>query len=126
MPANTTKVSVTMGRDALRLAKTLAERTGLSFSSLVTAAVERGLPEVLEELDRLRAADEWIAELPPETKPSPEELREFVRLLDRARPPTPEEIEAAFPRAVEGRRRRNAGRRGKPRWPRGSRSTPAR
>jgi hypothetical protein len=43
-----------MGRDALHLAKTMAERMGLSSSFLVTAAVERGLPEVIHDLARLR------------------------------------------------------------------------
>lgn len=124
MAANTAKVSVTMGRDALHLAKTMAERTGLSFSSLVTAAVERGLPEVIEDLARLRAADQWIAEMPAATKPSHEEVRTLVALLDRGSPPTPEEIEAAFPRALD-RRANPSQKRRKATWRKGSRSTPA-
>jgi hypothetical protein len=126
MAANTAKVSVTMGRDALHLAKTMAERTGLSFSSLVTAAVERGLPEVIHDLARLRAADEWIAEMPAATQPSPAEVRTMAELLDRGSPPTPEEVEAAFPRAVETRANPAKKRRRKPTWRKGSRSTPAR
>ena len=125
MAANTGKVSITMGRDALHLAKTMAERTGLSFSSLVTAAVERGLPEVIHDLARLRAADEWIAQMPAATKPSPAEVRALAELLDRGSPPTPEEVEAAFPRAVEaGARPARKGRK-KAAWRKASRSTPA-
>jgi hypothetical protein len=124
MAANTAKVSVTMGRDALHLAKTMAERTGLSFSSLVTAAVERGLPEVIGDLARLRAADQWIAGMPAATKPSHEEVRTLVALLDRGSPPTPEEIEAAFPRALD-RRADPSQKRRKATWRKGSRSTPA-
>jgi len=124
MAANTAKVSVTMGRDALHLAKTMAERTGLSFSSLVTAAVERGLPEVIHDLARLRAADEWIAEMPAATKPSPAEVRAIVELLDRGSAPTPEEVETAFPRAVDPRANPQK-RRKKATWRKGSRSTPA-
>ena len=125
MAANTSKVSVTMGRDALHLAKTMAERTGLSFSSLVTAAVERGLPEVIEDLARLRAADQWIAEMPAATKPSQEEVQTLITLLDRVSPPTPEEIESAFPRAIDPRAKSSHKKR-KATWRKGSRSTPAR
>ncbi len=125
MAANTAKVSVTIGRDALHLAKTMAERTGLSFSSLVTAAVERGLPEVIHDLARLRAADEWIKEMPAATKPSPAEVTALVALLDRGSAPTPEEVEAAFPRAVDSRVAPNRKRRKKATWRKGSRSTPA-
>jgi hypothetical protein len=123
MAANTAKVSVTMGRDALHLARSMAARTGFSVSSLVTAAVERGLPEVIAELARLRAADEWIAEMPAATKPSPAEAAALVQLLDRGKLPTPEEIDAALSRP-EGRRATGYPRR--TRWRKGSRSTPAR
>jgi hypothetical protein len=125
MPANTAKVSVTMGRDALHLAKTMAERTGLSFSSLVTAAVERGLPEVIQDLARLRAADQWIAQMPAATKPSPAEVAALVELLDRGVAPTPEEIEEAFPRAIDPRSKPSR-KRARATWRKGSRSTPAR
>jgi hypothetical protein len=125
MAANTAKVSVTMGRDALHLAKTMAERTGLSVSSLVTAAVERGLPQVIAELARFRAADEWIAEMPAATKPSSAEVAALVELLERGNLPTPEEIEAAFPRTSRGRSNPNRRSR-KAQWQKGSRSTPAR
>ncbi len=125
MAANTAKVSVTMGRDALHLAKTMAERTGLSFSALVTAAVERGLPAVIEDLARLRAADQWIADMPAATKPSSAEVTALVALLDRGLPPTPEEVEKAFPRAIDPRAKPSR-KRGKATWRKGSRSTPAR
>jgi hypothetical protein len=123
MAANTAKVSVSMRMDALRLAKTASAHTGVSFSSLVTAAVERGLPDVLEEIERLRAAEEWIAEMPRSHAPSPARVRDILALLYRAKPPTQAEIAAAFPRAtdrVRARANSKVGRRG---WRKGSRST---
>jgi hypothetical protein len=116
MAATTAKVSVTMGREALHLAKTMAQRTGLSVSSLVTAAVERGLADVIAEMARLRAADEWISEMPAATKPSSGESMALLVLLDRGHTPTPKEVEAAFPRAPV---RRSRGGRGRAAWRKG-------
>jgi hypothetical protein len=104
--AQTTKVSVTMGREALGLAKAIAERTGMSVSSLVTAAVERGLPALIAELDRPRAADEWIAEMPSGTKPTPAEVEALVARVNRGHVPTDAEIQAALGRHKRSRRRR--------------------
>jgi hypothetical protein len=110
MAAQTTKLSVTMGRKAIHLVKAMVDRTGMSFSSAVTAAVERAVPEMIAELERLRAADEWIAQMPPGTRPSPEEVQALVDLVGRGHVPTEAEIDTAF-----GRRRPRRAAKKKPR-----------
>jgi hypothetical protein len=90
----TQKVSLTMDRHALRLAKTAANRTGTSLSSLVNSALERHLASVLEELERRRAAEQVITTFPAKYLPSTLEQRELLTLWSKARPPTPAAIEA--------------------------------
>jgi hypothetical protein len=108
----TQKVSLTMERHALHLAKTAADRTGMSLSSLVNAAVERHLKSVLEELERRRAAEELIATFPPEHLPSVHEQRELLALWTKPRPATETEIEAvarwSAPRKASLRPRRGS------------------
>jgi hypothetical protein len=91
----TQKVSLTMGRHALRLAKTAADRTGMSLSSLVNTALELHLASLVEELERRRAAEEVIATFPPEHLPTAQVQRELLALWSNAKPgPTEAEIEA--------------------------------
>jgi hypothetical protein len=78
--AATQKVSVAMGRDELRLAKTAARAEGVSLSAYVTHAVR----ERLAESERLEAAREFLATFAPDELPTAEEQR---KLLERwARP----------------------------------------
>jgi hypothetical protein len=108
----TTKVSLSMDRHALALAKTAADRTGMSLSSLVNAALERHLGEVLAELQRRRAAEEVIATFPVAHLPSTKQQQQLLTLWSRGgNVPTDAEVEAAFGGA-RGRRR-----------PRGQRTT---
>jgi hypothetical protein len=79
--AATQKISVAMGRDELRLAKTAAHEEGVSLSAYVTRAVR----ERLQERRRLEAAREFLATFAPEELPTPEEQRELVELWTRAR-----------------------------------------
>jgi hypothetical protein len=74
--AVTQKISVAMGRDELRLAKTAAEQEGLSLSAYVTRAVR----DRLEERRRLAAAREILATFSPEELASPEEQRKLLGL----------------------------------------------
>jgi hypothetical protein len=80
--AATQKISVAMGRDELRLAKTAAHEEGVSLSAYVTRAVR----ERLQERRRLEAAREFLATFAPEELPTPEEQRELVELWTRAAP----------------------------------------
>ena len=70
--AVTQKISVAMGRDELRLAKTAAREEGVSLSAYVTHAVR----ERLEERRRMEAAHEVLATFAPEEHATPEEQRE--------------------------------------------------
>lgn len=73
-PARVAKISVSVGTDALRRAKLLAKRNGVSLSRLVTEALEL----LAEEEGRRAAAREIIASFPPEaraTKAEAEALR---------------------------------------------------
>jgi hypothetical protein len=105
----TAKVSLSMSRHALALAKTAADRSGISLSSLVSAALERHLAEVLAELQRRQAAEEVIATFPAADLPSTEEQRRLLTHWTRSGiVPTDAEIEAAFApkpkrRSVRGR-----------------------
>lgn len=80
--ATTQKISVAMGRNELRLAKTAADEEGLSLSAFVTRAVR----ERLEERRRMEAAREVLATFSPEDLPTPEEQRDLVELWTRERP----------------------------------------
>jgi hypothetical protein len=79
--AATEKISVAMGRDELRLAKTAAEEEGVSLSAYVTRAVR----ERLEERRRLEAAREFLRTFAADELPSAEEQRELVELWTRPR-----------------------------------------
>jgi hypothetical protein len=79
--AATQKVSVAMGRDELRLAKTAAHEEGVSLSAFVTRAVR----ERLQERRRLEAAREFLATFTPEELPTPDEQHQLVELWTRSR-----------------------------------------
>jgi hypothetical protein len=104
-----------MDRHALAMAKTAADRTGISLSSLVNAALERHLGEVLAELQRRRAAEEVIATFPVAKLPSDKQQQQLLtRWSGGGTVPTEAEIEAAFgaaPRRRRGRGRRTRARR---------------
>jgi hypothetical protein len=96
-----------MERHALHLARTAAERTGVSLSSLVNAALERHLEEVLAALERRRAAEEVIATFPQEYLPTIKEQQSLLALWNRGgNVPTDAEIDAAFAPAPKGRHTR--------------------
>jgi len=104
MPAMA-KVSLTMDQHVLRLAKAAAERTGVSLSSLVNAALERHLSGVLAELQRRRAAEEIIATFPAAHLPSPRERDALLAFWNKAGPPpSDDEVEAAFAPPAKARR----------------------
>ena len=79
--AATQKISVAMGQDELRLARTVAEEEGLSLSAYVTRAVR----ERLEERQRLEAAREFLATFAPDELPTPDEERQLLELWMRPR-----------------------------------------
>jgi hypothetical protein len=93
--AATEKISVAMGREELRLAKTAARDAGMSLSAFVTEAV-RGR---LAEKRRAEAAREVLATFDREDFPTPERERELLELWSR-----PPERHAPRSRAV-GRRK---------------------
>jgi hypothetical protein len=95
--AATQKISVAMGRDELRLAKTAAHEEGVSLSAYVTRAVR----ERLQERRRLEAAQQFLATFAPDELPTPEEQRELVELWTRARPGIPQPVKT---RAARKRR----------------------
>jgi hypothetical protein len=112
----TAKVSLSMDRHALALAKTAADRTGMSLSSLVNAALERHLGEVLAELQRRKAAEEVIATFPVADLPSTTDQQRLLTIWSRpARLPTEAEIEAAFVPAPKRRKPRRRRARARPR-----------
>jgi hypothetical protein len=76
MTAVTRKISVAMGREELRSAKTAAAEEGVSLSAYVTRAVR----DRLEERQRLEAAREVLATFSPEDFPTPDEQRELIAL----------------------------------------------
>jgi hypothetical protein len=80
--AVTQKISVAMGRDELRLAKTAAEEDGVSLSAYVTRAVR----ERLEERERLEAAREVLATFGRDELATPAEQSEFLALWSRKSP----------------------------------------
>ena len=79
--AATQKISVAMGRDELRLAKTAAHEEGVSLSAYVTRAVR----ERLQERRRMEAAREFLATFAPEELPTAEEQRTLADLWMRVR-----------------------------------------
>lgn len=79
--AATEKVSVAMGGDELRLAKTAAKQEGISLSAFVTKAVR----DRLEEKRRMEAAREVLATFGADDLPTPEEERELMALWSRPR-----------------------------------------
>jgi hypothetical protein len=89
---------------ALALAKTAADRTGISLSSLVSAALQRHLGEVLAELQRRRAAEEVIATFPIARLPSAKQQQLLAHWSGGVTAPTEAEIEAAFGAAPKRRR----------------------
>jgi hypothetical protein len=78
--ATTQKISVAMGRDELRLAKSAADAEGVSLSAYITRAVRQRL----EERQRLEAAREVLATFAPAEFATPEEQRELLALWSRA------------------------------------------
>ncbi len=94
----TEKISVAIGRDELRLAKTAAQEEGLSLSAFVTRAVR----DRLEERRRLEAARAVLATFTAEDFPSDEERRDLIELWTRQRPGT-----VAAPKHVNARKRRH-------------------
>jgi hypothetical protein len=68
------KVSVSVGIDALKRARLLAKRNGVSLSRLVTEALEL----LAEEEERRAAAREIVASFPPEARATRAE-REALR-----------------------------------------------
>lgn len=103
----TAKVSLSMDRHALALAKTAADRTGMSLSSLVNAALQRHLGEVLAELQRRRAAEEVIATFRVADLPSTGQQQQLLTQWSLGGAvPTEAEIEAALGAAPKRRRPR--------------------
>lgn len=74
--AITEKISVALGRDELRLARTAAEQDGVSLSAFVTGAVRARI----EERRRREAARQVLATFDPEDFPTAEEKRELLAL----------------------------------------------
>lgn len=72
--ATTAKVSVAIGRDELRLARTAAQREGTSLSAFITKAVRARV----EERRRMDAARRVIATFEPEDLPSADEQRALL------------------------------------------------
>lgn len=79
--AVTQKISVAMGRDELRLAKTAAEEEGVSLSAYVTRAVR----DRLVERRRLEAARELLASFTADELPSLDEEQQLLELWSRPR-----------------------------------------
>lgn len=74
--AATEKVSVAMGREELRLAKTAAREAGVSLSAFLTEAVR----DRLAEKRRREAAREVLATFEHDDFPTPERERELLEL----------------------------------------------
>lgn len=81
----TEKISVAMGREELRLAKTAARQAGLSLSAYVTAAVR----DRLAEERRKEAALEVLATFDTEDFASPERARQLLELWSSPAPGIP-------------------------------------
>lgn len=100
MPA-TEKISVAMGREELRLAKTAAREAGVSLSAFVTEAVR----DRLTEKRRHEAAREVLAMFDPDDFPTPAHERELLELWS-----TPPEV--GTPGVPSARARRQPSTRG--------------
>jgi hypothetical protein len=74
--ATTEKISVALGRDELRLARTAAEQDGVSLSAFVTGAVRAQIAE----RRRREAARQVLATFEPEDLPTTEEQRALLAL----------------------------------------------
>jgi hypothetical protein len=72
--ASTEKISVAIGREELRRAKTAAQEEGVSLSSFVTSA----LRERLAAKGRLEAAKKVLAAFEPEDLPTAAEERDLL------------------------------------------------
>ncbi len=96
--AATQKISVAMGVDELRLAKTAADEEGVSLSAYVTRAVR----DQLEERRRREAAEEVLATFAPEERATPEERRTLVALWTRARSTLPRKARRKVSRPRHG------------------------
>jgi uncharacterized protein (DUF1778 family) len=79
--ALTEKISVAIGREELRLAKTAAELDGVSLSAFVTGAVRARI----EDRRRLEAARAVLETFDPEDSPTAEEQRELLALWTSSR-----------------------------------------
>ena len=101
MPA-TEKISVAMGREELRLAKTAAREAGVSLSAFVTEAVR----DRLTEKRRHEAALEVLAMFDRADLPSPEHERELVELWSTPPEETPPAVPGT-PARDSGARARN-------------------
>lgn len=95
--AATQKISVAMGRDELRLARTAAEEEGLSLSAYVTRAVR----ERLEERQRGEAARAFLATFAPDELPTPDEERRLLQLWTR-----PHAVQSGSARTTRAAKRR--------------------
>lgn len=96
MPA-TEKISVAMGREELRLAKTAAREAGVSLSAFVTEAVR----DRLTEKRRREAARDVLAMFAPDDFPTPAHEQELLALWS-----TPAEVPASGSTSVKQARRK--------------------
>lgn len=77
----TTKISIAIDKEQLRLARDAAKSEGLSLS----AYIARALGNQLEDQQRLEAARELWRAWGPESIPTPKEHQEFVARMARPR-----------------------------------------
>jgi hypothetical protein len=77
----TTKISIAIDKEQLRLARKAAKSEGLSLS----AYIARALGTQLEDQRRLDAARELHAAWGPESAPTPKERDEFLARMSRRR-----------------------------------------
>jgi hypothetical protein len=92
--ASTEKISVAMGREELRLAKTAAREAGVSLSAFVTEAVR----DRLTEKRRREAAREVLATFDREDFPTADRERELLELWSTPAEPSPRGARTAKPR----------------------------
>lgn len=76
----TTKISIAIDKEQLRLARRAAVSEGLSLSSYIA----RGLGNQLEDQQRLDAARELYEAWGPDTAPTPSERDEFLAKMARS------------------------------------------
>ena len=83
-PMNTTeKISITLGRDELQKAKTLASRLGLSLSTVITDAVR----EHVEAQARKAAGLAVIASFTAADRPSEKKMQQLLQLWNQPQQP---------------------------------------